>query len=175
MRRVSGVTMSTTTKCGCLTGAEAAASSGVLLPSTRAFGCVPLTGEVDKLQRKERAPVSLEDETNEKFADQQPRCEIGKIRTAEGECRRLGEVQLDGSLLCVAHAELLRLGERSEALLGEVFKMDEWLDSVDGEADELRVRRAEHHRNELVEHLRFNRTRIDLIRDELLKDKDGTP
>ena len=119
--------------------------------------------------------MSLEEETNEKFADQQPRCEIGKIRTAEGECRRLGEVQLDGSLLCVAHAELLRLGERSEALLGEVFKMDEWLDSVDGEADELRVRRAEHHRNELVEHLRFNRTRIDLIHDELLKDKDGTP
>jgi hypothetical protein len=52
--------------------------------------------------------------------------------------------------------------------------MDEWLESVDGEADELRVRRAEHHRNELVEQLRFNRTRIDLIRDELLKDQDGT-
>jgi len=118
--------------------------------------------------------VSLEEETNEKFADQQPRCEIGKIRTAEGECRRLGEVQLDGSLLCVAHAELLRLGERSEALLGEVFKMDEWLESVDGQADELRVRRAEHHRNELVEQLRVNRTRIEIIRDELMKDKDGT-
>jgi hypothetical protein len=74
----------------------------------------------------------------------------------------------------VAHTELLRLGERSETLLGEVFQMDEWLESVDGQADELRVRRAEHHRNELVEHLRFNRTRIDLIRDELLEDKDGT-
>jgi hypothetical protein len=69
---------------------------------------------------------------------------------------------------------VLRLGERSEVLLGEVFEMDEWLESVDGEADELRVRRAEHHRNELVEQLRFNRTRIDLIRDELLKDQDGT-
>ena len=33
---------------------------------------------------------------------------------------------------------------------------------------------AEHHRNELVEQLRFNRTRIGLIRDELLKDHDGT-
>jgi hypothetical protein len=119
--------------------------------------------------------VSTEEVTNEQFADQQPRCEIGKIHTAEGECRRLGEVRLDGTLLCVLHADLLRLGERSEALLGEVFKMDEWLDSVDGEADELRVRRAEHHRNELVEQLRFNRTRIELIRDELLKDKDRTP
>jgi hypothetical protein len=114
--------------------------------------------------------VALEEDTNEQFADQQPRCEIAKTLIAEGECQRLGEVQLDGSLLCVAHAELLRLGERSEALLGEVFQMDEWLESVDGEADELRVRRAEHHRNELVEQLRFNRTRRDLIRDELIKD-----
>jgi hypothetical protein len=118
--------------------------------------------------------VSPIDDTNKQFTDQQPRCEIGKTLIAEGECRRLGEVQLDGSLLCVAHAELLRLGERSEAMLGKVFEMDEWLDSVDGEADELRVRRAEHHRNELVEQLRFNRTRIELIRDELFKDHDGT-
>src|SRR5918997_1634063 len=170
--------MSTTTKRGYLTGAEAAAqattSSGVLLPSTRAFGRVPLAGEVDKPKRKERAPVALED-TNQHLTDQQPRCEIGKILMADGECRRLGEVQLDGSLICVAHVKLLRLRERSEALLGEVFQMDEWLDSVDGEADELRVRRAEHHRNELVEQLRFNRTRIELIRNELFKEQDGTP
>ena len=118
--------------------------------------------------------MAPEKDTNEQFADQQPRCVIGKTLIAEGECQRLGEVQLDGSLLCVAHAELLRLGNLSEALLGEVFKMDEWLESVDGQADELRVRRAEHHRNELVEQLRFNRTRINLIRDELFKDKDRT-
>jgi hypothetical protein len=114
------------------------------------------------------------EDTNEQFADQQPRCEIDKTLTVEGECLRLGEVQLDGSLLCVAHAELLRLEGRSETMLGEVFKMDQWLESVDGEADELRVRRAEYHRNDLVEQLRFNRTRISLIRDELFKDQDGT-
>jgi hypothetical protein len=119
--------------------------------------------------------VSPEIVTNEQFADQQPRCEIGKIYTAEGECRRLGDVQLEEGLLCVAHAELLRLGERSEALLGEVFKMDEWLEGVDGRADELRIRRAEHHRNELVEQLRFNRTRIELIRDALFMEQDRTP
>jgi hypothetical protein len=146
---------------------------GALPPSTRAFGCVPLAGEVEQPRRKERTPVSPEDDTNEQFTDQQPRCEIGKTLIAEGECQRLGEVQLDGSVLCVAHAELLRLQNRSETMLGKVFEMDEWLDSVDGEADELRVRRAEHHRNELVEQLRFNRTRIELIRDELLKDHDG--
>src|SRR3712207_6112633 len=147
---------------------------GCASPSTRAFGRVPLTGEVEKPRRKERAPVSPEVDTNEQFSDQQPRCEIAKIHIAEGECQSLGEVQLDGSVLCVLHAELLRLKNRSETMLGDVFQMDEWLDSVDGEADELRVRRAEHHRNELVEQLRFNRTRIGLTRDELLKDKDGT-
>jgi hypothetical protein len=112
--------------------------------------------------------------TNKLFSDQQPRCEIAKIHIAEGECRKLGGVELNESLLCVPHAELLRLEDRSETMLRKVFEMDQWLDSVDGEADELRVRRAEHHRNELVEQLRFNRTRIDLIRDEFLKDKDGT-
>ena len=114
------------------------------------------------------------EDTNKQFTDQQPRCEIGKILIAQGECRRLGEVQLDGSLLCVPHADLLRLQDRSETTLGKVFEMDQWLDSVDGQVDESRVRRAEHHRNELVEQLRFNRTRIGLIHDELLKDKDGT-
>src|SRR5215210_7804824 len=125
---------------------------GVLLPSTRAFGCVPLAGEVCQPRRKERAPVAQKEDTNKQFVDHQPRCEIAKTLIAEGECQRLGEVQLDGNLLC------------------EVFKMDEWLESVDGQADELRVWRAEHHRNELVEQLRFNRTRTEIIRDELFKD-----
>src|SRR5215216_5016681 len=83
-------------------GRSLPANSGVLLPSTRALGRVPLTGEVDQPRRKERALVPPEEETNEQFADLQPRCEIGKVLTAEGECRRLGEVQLEGSLLCVA-------------------------------------------------------------------------
>src|SRR5215218_8007645 len=166
--------MSTTTKCGCLTGAEAAAISGVLPPSTRAFGHVPLTGEVDKPRRKERALVAQEVDTNQQSADQQPHCEIDKILTAEGECRRLGEVQVDGSVLCVSHAKLLRLKDRSETMLGTVFEMDQWLESVDGEADELRVRRIEHQRNEVVEQLRFDSLRIGLLRGELLKDQDGT-
>jgi hypothetical protein len=76
----------------------------VLLPSTRAFGHVPLTGEVDQPRRRERAPVSPE-MTNKLVTDQQPRCEIGKVLIAEGECRRPGKVQLDGILLCMPHAE----------------------------------------------------------------------
>src|SRR5215208_3520625 len=174
MRKATRATMSTTTKCWCLSGAEAAAIWGVLPPSTRAFGHVPLTGEVDKPRRKERAPVAQEVVTNEKSADEQPRCEIEKILTAEGECRRLGEVQVDGRLLCVSHSKLLRLKDRSETMLGTVFEMDQWLESVDGQADELRVRRIEHQRNEVVEQLRFDSLKIRLLRDELLKGQDGT-
>jgi hypothetical protein len=118
--------------------------------------------------------VSPEENTNQHLTDQQPRCEIGTILTPEGECRRLGEVHLHGRLLCVPHAELLRLEDRSANLLGTVFKMDEWLENTDGQADEVRVRRVEHQRNEVVQELRFNRTRISLTRDELLKDQDGT-
>jgi hypothetical protein len=118
--------------------------------------------------------VAPEEDTNQHPTDQQPRCEIGKVLTSEGECQRLGEVQLDGRLLCVRHAKLLRLQSRSEMLLGTVFEMDQWLESTDGEAEELRVQRVELQRSEVVTELRFNRTRMSLIRDELLKDRDGT-
>ena len=118
--------------------------------------------------------MAQETDTNERSADRQPRCEIDKLSTAEGECLRLGEVQLDGSVLCVRHVELLRLEDNSEKMLGEVFEMDQWLESVDGQVDELRVRRAEHHRTDLVEQIRSNRTLTELLRDELLKDHEGT-
>jgi hypothetical protein len=118
--------------------------------------------------------VVQEVDVNEQSADQQPRCEIDKVRKAQGECLRPGEVQLDGSVLCVRHAKLLRLEDHSETLLGEVFEMDQWLESVDGQADELGVRRAEHHRDDLAEQIRFNRTQIELIHHELRKDHDGT-
>jgi hypothetical protein len=52
--------------------------------------------------------------------------------------------------------------------------MDQWLESVDSQADELGVRRAEHHRDDLLEQIRYNRMVIELIRDELRKDHDGT-
>ncbi len=112
--------------------------------------------------------------TNEQSTDHHSRCEIHKIRKAEGECQRLGEVQFDERLLCVSHAELLRLKDRSETMLGVVFEMDQWLESLDGQAYELRVRRIEHQRNEVVEQLRLDRRQIGLIRDELLKDHDRT-
>jgi hypothetical protein len=110
----------------------------------------------------------------EQSTDRQPRCEIEQMRQAEGGCLRPGEVQSDGSVLCVRHVELLRLKDHSERMLSEVFELDQWLESVDGEADELRLRRAQHHRTDLVEEIRFSRMLTELIRDQLLKDHDGT-
>jgi hypothetical protein len=111
---------------------------------------------------------------NQQSTNQQFPCEIDKILTAaEGECRSLGEVHFDGRLLCVRHAKLVRLKKRSETMLGVVFAMDMWLESVDGQADELSVRRIEHQREEVVEQLRLDRIQIGLIRHELLKHPDG--
>jgi hypothetical protein len=100
------------------------------------------------------------DGTDHQTAEQRPRCEFGKTLYAEGECRRPGEVQVDGSLLCVPHAQLLRLRVREGLSLGRVFEMDKWLDDLNNRADQLRWQRVLRQRDEAVEQLRFNRTLI---------------
>jgi hypothetical protein len=70
-------------------------------------------------------------------------------------------VQLDGSLLCVPHAKLLRLEVQESTLLDKVFEMDKWLDDPNNRADELHWRRVLRERDEDVEQLRFNRTLIE--------------
>ena len=104
--------------------------------------------------------MALED-TNNQTTEEQSRCEHGKTLLSEGECQRTGEVQLDGSRLCVPHAELLRLEVQSSTLLGTVFEMDKWLDNPSNRADELRWRRLMHERDEAVEQLRVNRNLIE--------------
>ena len=94
-------------------------------------------------------------------ADPWSRCEFGKTLHSEGECQRTGEVQSDGSLLCVPHAKLLRLEVRVDTMLGTVFEMDKWLDNPDNRVDQLRWRRVLHQRDEVVEQLRFNRTLLE--------------
>ena len=103
--------------------------------------------------------MALED-TNGHNADQRLRCEYGKTLFGRGECPRVGEIQLDGSLLCLAHTKQLRLEERESALLGKVFEMDQWLENPSNRADQLHWRRL-HERDEAVEQLRFNRTLIE--------------
>jgi hypothetical protein len=104
--------------------------------------------------------MALQD-TNDHTADQQPHCEFGKTLFSEGECQRTGEVQVDGSLLCVPHAELLRLQLRENILLAKVFELDKWLDDPKNRADQLYWRRVLHERDETVEQLRFNHTLME--------------
>jgi hypothetical protein len=111
-------------------------------------------------ERKERAVVPP-NEANVQSAHQQPRCEFGKTFFTVGECPRTGEVQFDGSLLCVPHAELLRLKVQEGTLLGTVFEMDKWLDNPNNGADQLYWRRVQHQRDEVLEQLRFNRTLLE--------------
>jgi hypothetical protein len=104
--------------------------------------------------------MALKD-TTDHTADQQGHCEFDKPFFSEGECQRTGEVQFDGSLLCVPHAELLRLKVRECTLLGTVFELDKWLDNPNHRADELRWRRLLRERDEVVDQLRFNRMLLE--------------
>jgi hypothetical protein len=97
-------------------------------------------------------------DANNQTTEQQPRCEFDKTLFSDGECQRTGEVQLDGSVLCVPHAQLLRLEVQESTLLGTVLEMDKWLDDPNNRADQLRWRRLLRERDEVVEQLRFNRT-----------------
>ena len=132
-----------------------------LLPSTRAFGYVPLAGEVFSDQRER--DIVPQKGANEHTATQHSYCEFGNTLVGE-QCQRPGEVRLDGSLLCVRHAELLKLEDRSDTLLGMVFEMDKWLDDTHNHMNELRWRRVLRQRDELVEELRSTRTQIEVIR-----------
>ena len=108
--------------------------------------------------------MALED-TNVHTTELQPRCEYVTPLFSERECRMTGEVQLDGSLLCVPHAKLLRLEAQEGTLLDMVFELDKWLDNPDNRADELRWRRLMHQRDEAVEHLRYLRILIDAYKE----------
>jgi hypothetical protein len=104
--------------------------------------------------------MALKD-TTDHTADQQARCEFDKPFFSEGECQRTGEVQFDGSLLCVPHTELLRLEAREGTLLVRVFEMDKWLDGPGTRANQSRWWRVLRQRDETVERLRLSRKLIE--------------
>jgi hypothetical protein len=100
------------------------------------------------------------EEVDGNTAVSQPRCEIEKTLLA-GECHNPGEVHYKDTLLCRSHAELLTLEDRAEALLGSVFRMDEWLEgNGDSSSDEEFVGRVRREREEVVAALRLTRTQI---------------
>ena len=64
----------------------------------------------------------------------QPHCQIDKTFSGgeEGECHNPGEVRYREALLCEAHATLLKAQDRAQAVLGSVFRMDEWMEGNGG-------------------------------------------
>jgi hypothetical protein len=151
-----------------LTGAEAAATQVALPPSPRASRARFVNRRGTHLpERKERVLLATE-ETNAHAAQPRPRCEYGKTLFFEGECQSTGEVRSDGgSLLCVPHAELVRLEEREATMLGEVFEMDKWLDDPRNRIDNLQWRRELRRRDETLQQLRSNRALIEACREAI--------
>src|SRR5215203_3426614 len=100
----------------------------------------------------------------------QTRCEIEKT-PLEGECQRPGEVRYKGMLLvCRPHAALLQLEDRAQAVLGSVFRMDEWLqENGSSEADEENLGRIRHEREGALAALRHIRVQIRSARKEGLQ------
>ena len=97
----------------------------------------------------------------------QLKCEISTLVGEEaGECQNSGEVRYRGALLCEAHATLLKLQDRAEAVLDSVFRMDEWMDDNGSDpngsmsADEEFVGRIQHERDEALGGLRLTREQI---------------
>ena len=110
-----------------------------------------------------------QEETDGNTALSQPRCEIEKTPLVDEECERPGEVRYRSVLLlCGLHAALLGLEERAEALLGSVFRMDEWMEE-DGSlsADEEFVGRIRHERDNALDALRLTRVQIRSAREAL--------
>ncbi len=97
----------------------------------------------------------------------QPHCEITKA-ILDKECQRPGEVRYGGVLLCAPHAELLGLEERAQALLGSVFRMDEWMEENGNAAvDDEFVGRIRREREEAVGALRLTRAQLRSARKAL--------
>ena len=110
------------------------------------------------------------DDVNGNSSLSQPRCEIEKT-PLEGECQRPGEVCYKGIiLLCGLHAALLQLEDRAQAVLGSVFRMDEWLEENGSSgADEEYLGRIRHEREEALAALRHIRVQIRSARKEVLQ------
>ena len=94
------------------------------------------------------------------IAASQPHCEIEKTLLG-GECQMPGEVRYRGTLLCAPHAALLTLEDQAEAVLGSVFRMDEWIEeNGNSSSDEEFLGRVRRERDEAVAALRLIRAQI---------------
>jgi hypothetical protein len=117
------------------------------------------------------------DDEGNSIITQPNNCQIEKALSGggreEGECHNPGEVRYRGALLCEAHATLLKLQDRASAVLGSVFRMDEWMEGNGGNrngsvsVDEEFVGRIQHERDEAVAALRPMRGQLRSARKAL--------
>ena len=108
-----------------------------------------------------------QEEADNNTAASQLRCEIVKASLVEEECERPGQIHYGGVLLlCGPHAALLGLEDRAEALLGSVFRMDEWMEENGSlSSDEEFVGRIRHERDDALDALRLIRAQIRSARE----------
>ena len=115
----------------------------------------------------------LADEVGNSVITQPKNCQIEKALSGEeGECHNRGEVRYREVLLCEAHATLLKLRDRAQAVLGSVFRMDEWMEgnrsrNGSASADEEFVGRIRYERDEAVGALRLMRGQLRSARKAL--------
>jgi hypothetical protein len=114
------------------------------------------------------------DDAGNSVISQPNNCQIEKALSGggEGECHNPGEVRYRGALLCEAHATLLKAQDRAEAVLGSVFRMDEWIEGNASRkggvsADEEFVGRIRYERDEAVGALRLMRGQLRSARKAL--------
>jgi len=109
------------------------------------------------------------DDEGNSFITQPNNCQIEKaLSGGEGECHNPGEVRYREVLLCEAHATLLKLQDRAKAVLGSVFRMDEWMEgNGSASADEEFVGRIRYERDEAVGALRLMRGQLRSARKAL--------
>ena len=110
------------------------------------------------------------DDEGNSFITQPNNCQIEKALSGEeeGECHNPGEVRYREVLLCEAHATLLKLQDRAQAVLGSVFRMDEWMEgNGSASADEEFVGRIRYERDEAVGALRLMRGQLRSARKAL--------
>lgn len=93
--------------------------------------------------------------------DQRTRCEFGTTLMGT-TCEGPGEVRYAGVRLCLNHALLLALEERTNTLMGVVFSLDRLAEAPDLRADELRAQRLKRQIREAENQLRFSRLELDL-------------
>src|SRR5215212_4160389 len=113
------------------------------------------------------------DDEGNSFITQPNNCQIEKaLSGGEGECHNPGEVRYREALLCEAHATLLKAQDRAQAVLGSVFRMDEWMEgnrsrNGSASADEEFVGRIRYERDEAVGALRLMRGQLRSARKAL--------